>query len=219
MKTPMWRWRHHRSDEDTTVAMKTPMWRWRHHRSDEDTNVAMKTPPWRWMRRWAPHSFGCYALPWSESLVFGSRSSSCNAVYAGLGYATQRTCRFRMTFPHIKGLDILVLTSWLILMSRCSWMIRQLSLQDVSCKHFQNIVWNGILFAAMESGTLNEYERAANRWLHPRLYFSFFCAAGAYGVVSAILETLAFHTWTPYFDYIVIIKLTKLHIDKIKPCA
>ena len=56
-------------------------------------------------------------------------------------------------------------------------------------------MWNNLPYSVFDTGTLDGFTRAVNRWLLPSVVFLSFRGAGACGVAKAIYNNLAFPTW------------------------
>ena len=54
-------------------------------------------------------------------------------------------------------------------------------------------VWNDLPYTVFDTGTLDGFKGAVNRWLHPRVCFPVFCDAGDCGVEKAIYKQFFSH--------------------------
>ena len=59
----------------------------------------------------------------------------------------------------------------------------------------QTRVWNDLPYTSFDTGTLDGFKGAVNRWLLPWVYFSVFRGAGACGVAYAFISNFVVPTW------------------------
>ena len=142
----------------------------------------------------APGVFGDQALHWSEFLVVVSSTSCCCTVYHCILYKVNSYWNHYL-FSELSPASVRVQHTRAaaaahlleIGVSRCR------TSQFVRCfLPAQTRVWNDLPYTVFDSGTLDGFKGAVNRWLLPWVCFSVFRGAGACGVAKEIYKQLCF---------------------------
>ena len=142
---------------------------------------------------WEPGVLGGQSLPWSEFLVVVLSTTCWLAMYCTRLIRTRITvssASFRLLLPEF---DIPELRLRLIHWSLKYEGVERPNFQSIFCRPRFECRMNSPTLAVFDTGTLELFEGAANRWLLPWVVFSsVFRGAGACGVTKAIHEKYCF---------------------------